>query len=75
MDFDANFKEFWNRILRENFKKSLKIAVKILVLKKNPVTLWVAPEGHTFYNIHHIIRKRYDDYFIISVLNKQNKLK
>ena len=51
MNFNAIFHDFWNEILRENFKKSLENAVKILDFRKNPVILWVAPEGHTFYNI------------------------
>ena len=52
MNFNRNFNEFWNQILRENFEKSLENAVKILDFRKNPVIPWVAPEGHTFYNIH-----------------------
>ena len=54
MNFNAIFNDFLNEILRENFKKSLENAVKILDFRKNPVILWVATEGHTFYNIQQL---------------------
>ena len=59
MNFNAIFNDFLNEILRENFKKSLENAVKILDFRKNPVILWVATEGHTFYNIQMPMKENY----------------